>query len=74
MPIYDYQCEQCAHVFEKRHSMMDDCPVPCPVCEGTTYRIISAPASILNWKRSEYVHNSTRLRPRAENPVLGRQA
>ncbi len=32
MPVYDYQCPECAHQFKARHGF-DDSPPPCPECE-----------------------------------------
>lgn len=31
MPLYDYQCAQCQHQFEARHSFTAP-PPPCPEC------------------------------------------
>lgn len=71
MPTYDYLCEQCAHTFVKVHSMYDDRPVTCPECEGgDTHRVPCAPAVVMDWHRSEAVHNSTRFRPAVRNMVL----
>lgn len=33
MPIYDYRCSECDHLFEARHGMMESAP-PCPVCQA----------------------------------------
>ncbi|GIL08788.1 MAG: hypothetical protein BroJett033_2990 [Chloroflexota bacterium] len=44
MPLYDYQCQQCAHLFEARHSF--DAPTPpCPACGSAevTRLILTAP-------------------------------
>lgn len=33
MPIYEYTCQDCAHIFSKRRSMSDaDAPIACPEC------------------------------------------
>ncbi len=40
MPIYEYRCTQCDHLFDKLQRVDDDEP-DCPVCEGKVYRIIS---------------------------------
>ncbi len=44
MPLYDYQCDDCAHAYEARHSMTADAP-PCPNCgsENVGRRITTAP-------------------------------
>ncbi|MGB5987052.1 MAG: zinc ribbon domain-containing protein [Desulfobacterales bacterium] len=33
MPIYEYQCRQCQHCFEKLVFAGDEEPVTCPQCE-----------------------------------------
>jgi len=43
MPLYEYRCLSCDHLFEELHSINDDTP-QCPVCNGQVQRIIS-PAS-----------------------------
>lgn len=43
MPLYDFRCTQCTHVFEKRARYSDD-PPPCPECGGAAQRMISAVA------------------------------
>lgn len=70
MPLYDYKC-QCGHVFETRHSMSFTGRVTCPECgSDDTRKVISAPASVLDWRLSESVHNSTRFRGRTLNRAL----
>ena len=34
MPIYEYQCAQCCHCFEKLVFAGDEEPVTCPECKG----------------------------------------
>lgn len=48
MPLYDYKCNECGHIFEKTHkiSQMEDVH-PCENCESpNTERIITKSASI----------------------------
>jgi putative FmdB family regulatory protein len=44
MPLYDYRCPACDHVFEARHGFNDPAPA-CPVCGHTTPKriVTSAP-------------------------------
>jgi len=52
MAKYDYQCEECAEVFEDEHPMTFEGPVECPVC-GTslTHKIIlEFPGVHIYWK------------------------
>lgn len=74
MPLYDYQCQQCRNVFEVRHGMTFSGKVLCPACAGTEAdKLISAPASVLDWRQSESVHSSKRFRQGVRNPALRRQ-
>jgi putative FmdB family regulatory protein len=43
VPLYEFRCKQCGHVFEKiqSYSAADD---PCPRCAGEVERLLSAPA------------------------------
>ena len=47
MPIYEYRCQECDHVFEEWHRGYEEKEVPCPVCEGKAKRLISNTAFIL---------------------------
>jgi len=61
MPHYDYQCKECAEVFEKEHPMDNKDPVECPVC-GThlTHKIIlRAPAIYVYWKNAAASSNAS---------------
>jgi len=40
MPIYEYRCLHCDHLFEDLHKMNADMP-QCPVCRGPVQRLIS---------------------------------
>jgi putative FmdB family regulatory protein len=44
MPLYEYQCEACAHRFE-RIQKFSDLPVEtCPACGGKVRKLLSSPA------------------------------
>jgi putative FmdB family regulatory protein len=44
MPLYEYQCEACAHRFE-RIQKFSDLPIEtCPTCGGAVRKLISSPA------------------------------
>ncbi len=62
MPIYEYQCPKCGHVFEEwvRVSTASDTAI-CPKCEATATHIISNTAFILKgggWYVTEYGNHS----------------
>ncbi|MFL6427389.1 MAG: FmdB family zinc ribbon protein [Acidobacteriaceae bacterium] len=44
MPLYEYQCKQCGHRFEKIQSFSAPEEKVCPSCGGEVERLISAPA------------------------------
>ena len=44
MPLYEYQCKQCGHRFEKIQSFSAPEEKECPECKGPVERLISAPA------------------------------
>jgi len=39
MPIHEYQCAACGHVFEEIVNLSDNQPKECPVCRGTAVKI-----------------------------------
>jgi len=41
MPLYEYRCTACNHVFEIHHEV-GGTPGPCPVCGGTARRIFTS--------------------------------
>ena len=44
MPLYEYRCKACGHVFEKIQSFSAPEEKECPVCKGEVERLLSAPA------------------------------
>src|ERR1700741_4648195 len=44
MPLYEYQCKQCGHRFERIQSFSAPDEKECPVCHGEVERLISTPA------------------------------
>lgn len=66
LTLYGFKCQACDRSFEARRAMDDGRMPPCPVC-GTNEHVIkpiaSTPAIVMNWYRSESVHDSVRFRP-----------
>ncbi len=58
MPIYEYQCPDCGHKFEKLQKMSDDPITVCPECSGGSVRkLVSSSAFILKgsgWYKDHY--------------------
>jgi putative FmdB family regulatory protein len=44
VPLYEYQCTQCNHVFEKIQKFSDAPVTECPKCGGKVEQLLSAPA------------------------------
>ena len=41
MPLYEYECERCGHVFEQQHGMNEEPVSQCPECSGEVFQRIS---------------------------------
>jgi putative FmdB family regulatory protein len=44
MPLYEYQCDACAHRFEKIQKFSDPLEDTCPKCGGQVRKLQSSPA------------------------------
>ncbi|HEX6322920.1 MAG TPA: FmdB family zinc ribbon protein [Vicinamibacterales bacterium] len=44
MPLYEYQCESCAHRFERIQKFSDPPVETCPQCGGPVRKLLSSPA------------------------------
>ncbi|MCC7008271.1 MAG: zinc ribbon domain-containing protein [Acidobacteria bacterium] len=44
MPLYEYQCQSCAHRFERIQKFSDPPVAECPNCGGPVEKLISSPA------------------------------
>jgi putative FmdB family regulatory protein len=44
MPLYEYQCEACAHRFERIQKFSDPLVETCPACGGKVRKLLSSPA------------------------------
>ncbi|HUF24845.1 MAG TPA: FmdB family zinc ribbon protein [Vicinamibacterales bacterium] len=44
MPLYEYQCESCAHRFERIQKFSDPPVETCPQCGGAVRKLLSSPA------------------------------
>jgi len=72
--IYDYKCKDCQESFEHRHPMAYEGSVLCPTCgSNSTQKVISSPASVLDWHDSDSVHASQRFRGCVLNTTVGGQ-
>jgi putative FmdB family regulatory protein len=46
MPIYDYRCDHCGHVFSAVQSFNDEALEKCPNCGKQPRRLLSTPAIV----------------------------
>lgn len=44
MPLYEYQCDACAHRFEVIQKFSDALVEVCPKCAGAVRKLVSSPA------------------------------
>lgn len=44
MPLYEYQCESCAHRFERIQKFSDPPVDTCPQCGSAVRKLLSSPA------------------------------
>jgi putative FmdB family regulatory protein len=75
MPVYEYRCTNCRHVFEKLHEVGAN-PGACPNCGGTPQRIFTSVGLI--FKGSGFYSTDNRKRG-AENgepaaPASGKES
>jgi len=62
VPLYEFECKQCHHRFEKLQRLSDPQPKQCPECGGPVSRLIS-PSTIQfkgsGWYATDYARKST---------------
>ena len=66
MPIYEYQCDSCAHKFEVKQSIKDDPIAACERCGQPVRRLISSPGIMFKgsgWYITDY---SDKMKPSKE--------
>ncbi len=57
MPIYEYRCNDCHQLFEEWQKDFQEREVNCPICGGTSPRLISNSAFVLKgsgWYATDY--------------------
>lgn len=65
MPLYEYQCKECGHRFERILQSFSSPDVKeCPVCEGEVERLLSAPA--VQFKGSGFYSTDYGAKPSAK--------
>ncbi len=62
MPLYEYQCKKCHHLFERIQKFSDPHIKKCPDCGGPVEQTISAPAVQFKgsgWYVTDYAKKSS---------------
>lgn len=67
VPIYDYRCDHCGHVFSAVQSFSDSALEKCPNCGKQPRRLISTPAIV--FKGSGWYKTDSRPAQKSEEAV-----
>uniref|UniRef100_A0A7C4Y6C8 Zinc ribbon domain-containing protein n=1 Tax=candidate division WOR-3 bacterium TaxID=2052148 RepID=A0A7C4Y6C8_UNCW3 len=46
MPIYEFKCSKCGHIFSELRNFEDNSKAFCPKCNGESYKIFSKSVGI----------------------------
>ena len=74
MPLYEYQCEACAHRFEQIQRFSDPPLTTCPECGGTVRKLLSSPAIQFKgtgWYVTDYARQGKKDPADAAEPKAG---
>jgi len=66
MPIYDYRCDHCGHVFSAVQSFKDEALEKCPNCGKKPRRLLSTPAIV--FKGSGWYKTDSRPGEKSSDP------
>ncbi|WP_027188022.1 FmdB family zinc ribbon protein [Desulfovibrio cuneatus] len=74
MPIYEYRCNDCQQIFEEwcKHVEPQEATHPCPICHGTSQRIMSQTSFALKgegWYVTEYGSHKNAPKENAASPA-----
>jgi len=67
MPLYDYKCSKCGHIFEIQQRITDEHLKYCPECKGHIRRLISAAGIIFKgsgFHVTDYAKNRKTEKPK----------
>jgi putative FmdB family regulatory protein len=71
MPLYEYECEKCAHRFERIQKFSDPPVETCPACQGAVRKLLSSPA--IQFKGSGWYITDYAKKP-SESSKAGKEA
>jgi putative FmdB family regulatory protein len=69
VPIYEYECDQQGHRFEKWQSMQDEAIKTCPTCGSPVHKIIH-PSGIIFKGSGWYVNDNRKSSDASERTVV----
>ncbi len=75
MPIYEFECSNCGHRFDRLQKLSDTDPTICPACDAPQlHRRVSAPSFRLagsGWYETDFKKEGDKKRNLAEAPGTG---
>ena len=73
MPTYDYECQNCGHLFEYFQSINDEALKECPVCGKEVKRLIAGGLGVIFKGSGFYVNDSKKkTQPSSEKPAAAK--
>ena len=76
MPLYEYECDSCAHRFERIQKFSDPLVDVCPKCGGVVRKLISSPAIQFKgsgWYITDYAKRSGSLESSSSSKSEGNE-
>ena len=77
MPLYEYQCDVCAHRFEMIQKFSDAHASSCPKCSGAVTKLASSPAIQFKgtgWYVTDYAKKSSGGEPSKSDTTMKKDA
>lgn len=74
MPVYEYECNTCAKIFEVQQKMADAPLTDCPECDGTLKKLISSSSFQLKgggWYADGYASTNGKSKSADKAPACG---
>ena len=69
MPLYEYECDDCGHRFERIRKFSDPPLTACPACAGRVRKLVSSPAIQFKgtgWYVTDYARKPSGGQPASE--------
>ncbi len=71
MPLYEYECEDCGHRFERIQKFSDELVSTCPSCSGKVRKLVSSPA--IQFKGTGWYITDYARKPSADQAAPGNE-